>query len=254
MEKGIYRAIANAMNEIEPIAKGQRNKEQGFQYRGIDDVMNSLAPILVKNKIFIYPEVTNVQRQERTTQKGGTLLYSVLTIKYHFAHEDGSELCCVVIGEGMDSGDKASNKAMAIAYKYACIQMFCIPTVDIDDPDATTPPNSTPINGQQKNGNGQANGNGQSNGEKERIGKLIGEILKTNDPDGQPFFNQKEVETERAIFSGAPNLNVINLQYERLKKELETRKANYKPIPFGDEHPHFENDIPWENKEKTNEQ
>jgi len=145
MSNGIYGAIATAMSEIEPIAKAERNKEQNFQYRGIDSVMNSLSPILVKNKIFIYPEVINVQRQERQTKNGGTLLYSVLTIKYHFTHEDGSELCCVVVGEGMDSGDKASNKAMAIAYKYACLQMFCIPTKDMPDPDGDTPPPSTPL-------------------------------------------------------------------------------------------------------------
>ncbi len=40
----------------------------------------------------------------------------------------------------MDSGDKATNKAMAVAFKYACFQTFCIPTESLmDDPDATTP-------------------------------------------------------------------------------------------------------------------
>jgi len=241
MANGIYQAISNAMQEINPIAKEKENKEQRFKYRGIDDVMNELHDILAKNKIFIYPEVINIQRQERASKSGGTLLYSILTIKYHFAHEDGSELCCVVIGEGMDSGDKASNKAMAIAYKYACIQVFCIPTEDMDDPDATTPPNSTPkaSNIQKPTKNDSA--------ERENLGKLIGEILKTNDPDGQPFFKEKEIAMERAVFSGALNLSVIQKQLERLKNNLETRRANFKGIPFGDEkdeYPNFKDDIP----------
>jgi hypothetical protein len=84
MSTGIYQAITNAMSEISPIAKDKRNKDQSFQYRGIDDVMNELNPILAKHRIFIYPEVVDIKRSERTTQKGGTLLYSVLTIKYHF--------------------------------------------------------------------------------------------------------------------------------------------------------------------------
>ena len=46
---------------------------------------------------------------------------------------------------GMDSGDKATTKAMAIAFKYACFQVFCIPTEEMKDPDAETPPENTPI-------------------------------------------------------------------------------------------------------------
>jgi len=141
---GIYKAITEAMKEISPIAKGKKNAEQHFQYRGIDDVMNELNPILAKHNIFIYPEVIESKRSERQTQRGGTLLYSILTIRYHFAAEDGSEICVTVIGEGMDSGDKASNKAMAIAFKYACLQTFCIPTEDMPDPDANTPEKITP--------------------------------------------------------------------------------------------------------------
>ena len=45
----------------------------------------------------------------------------------------------------MDSGDKASNKAMSSAFKYACFQVFCIATEEMKDPDAETPPPSTPI-------------------------------------------------------------------------------------------------------------
>ena len=41
-------------------------------------------------------------------------------------------------GEAMDSGDKATNKAMSAAYKYAAMQAFCIPTEGDNDADATT--------------------------------------------------------------------------------------------------------------------
>jgi len=206
MSNGIYQAIATAMSEIEPIAKKRENKEQRFNFRGIDDVMNELSPILVKNKIFIYPEVTDVQRHERATAKGGTLFYSVLIVKYHFTHEDGTELCCVVVGEGMDTGDKASNKAMAIAFKYACIQMFCIPTEDIPDPDSETPPLSTPPNSanspQKPNGNGQNGVSQADNGRKTEIGKQIKEILETKNPEGQPYFKPLEIEQERNNWKG----------------------------------------------------
>jgi hypothetical protein len=105
-------------------------------FRGIDAVMNAINPALVKNKVFIVPEIIDQTREERTNTKGTTLIYSMCKIKYTFYAEDGSSISCVVIGEGMDTGDKATNKAMSIAFKYACFQVFCIPTEEMADPDA----------------------------------------------------------------------------------------------------------------------
>lgn len=141
----IYESITAIMQEIPVIGKDKRNAQQGFKYRGIDDVMNALQPILAKHKVFVVPEVLEQKREERVTGKGGTLLYSLMKIKYTFYAEDGSSICAVVIGEGMDSGDKASNKAMAIALKYAFFQVFCIPTEEMKDPDSETPEPSKPM-------------------------------------------------------------------------------------------------------------
>ena len=85
------------------------------------------------------------QRQERTTNKGSVLIYSICRIKYTFFAEDGSCIEAVTVGEGMDSGDKATNKAMAIAFKYACFQVFCIPTEEMKDPDEETQDPVEPI-------------------------------------------------------------------------------------------------------------
>ena len=139
----IYQSITKIMEEVPSIGKTQRNKTQGFRYRGIDDVMNALQPLLAKNKVFIVPEILEQMREERTTSKGGNLIYSICKIKYKFYAEDGSSVEAITIGEGMDSGDKATNKAMAIAMKYALFQVFCIPTDEMKDPDSETPEQST---------------------------------------------------------------------------------------------------------------
>ena len=136
----IYESINAIMQEVPAIGKNQTNKQQGFKFRGIDAVMNTLQPLLSKHKVFVVPQVLEQTREERQTTKGGTLLYSILKIKYTFYAEDGTFVESITTGEGMDSGDKASNKAMAIAMKYAMFQVFCIPTED--DPDAETPPDS----------------------------------------------------------------------------------------------------------------
>ena len=132
----IFETINAVMTDIGAVGKTSKNPQQGFMFRGIDAVMNALAPALVKNKCFVVPEILDQTREERQTVKGGTLLYSICKIKYTFFAEDGSNISAVVIGEGMDSGDKATNKAMSVAFKYACFQVFCIPTEEMQDPDA----------------------------------------------------------------------------------------------------------------------
>ena len=138
----IYESITKIMEEVPAIGKTKTNKVQGFKFRGIDDVMNALQPLLSKNKVFIVPEILEQTREERTTSKGGNLIYSICKIKYKFYAEDGTFIEAITIGEGMDSGDKATNKAMAIAMKYALFQVFCIPTEEMKDPDSESPEES----------------------------------------------------------------------------------------------------------------
>lgn len=152
IEGKIYKAIPCIMGEINAVGKNKKNTQQGFMYRGIDDVMNAINPALVKHNVFIVPEVMEQSREERKTAKGGSLLYSVCRMKFRFCADDGSYVEAVTIGEGMDSGDKATNKAMAVAFKYACFQVFCIPTEEMKDPDAETPePSSRAAQGKKDN-------------------------------------------------------------------------------------------------------
>lgn len=134
-KRDIFETIDLIMKEVPAIGKTKQNTKQNYKFRGIDDVMNKLQPIFAKYKLFVVPEVLEQTREERKTSTGGTLLYSICKIKYTFYAEDGSHVEATVIGEGMDSGDKASNKAMAIAFKYALFQVFCIPTEELKDPD-----------------------------------------------------------------------------------------------------------------------
>lgn len=135
----IHESIAAIMADCPAISKSQKNQQQGFLYRGIDVVMNVLQPLMIKHKVFVLPEILETIREERTTNKGGKLIYTILKIKYTFCADDGSYVSAVVQGEGMDSADKSGNKAMSVAFKYACFQVFCIPTEEMIDPDATTP-------------------------------------------------------------------------------------------------------------------
>ena len=145
MAEQIYSLICQAMKKVGAIGKNSRNEQQKYMFRGIDAVYNALNPVMSELGLFITPEILDHRREERETEnvyngqvKKSILKYSILTIKYTMYAPDGSNVSCVVVGEGMDSGDKASNKAMSVALKYACFQLFMIPTEEMIDPDAET--------------------------------------------------------------------------------------------------------------------
>ena len=131
----IYAAMVEIMRDVGAIAKDRKNATQGYTFQGIDDVYSALHDIMAKHGVFTLPEVISDRSEERATKSGGVLIYRILTIRYTFMALDGSIVQATVIGEGMDSGDKASNKAMSVAHKYALLQAFCIPTEELKDPE-----------------------------------------------------------------------------------------------------------------------
>lgn len=138
----VYTAIRHVMEDMAKagVGKNKKNTQQNFEYRGVDDVMDALAPSLAKHGLIIVPHVRERMVTERESRGGGKLFHTVLRIDYDLiAAADGStKEVGPIYGEAMDSGDKATNKCMAIAFKYLCVQTFCIPITGADDPDSQT--------------------------------------------------------------------------------------------------------------------
>jgi hypothetical protein len=137
----VYQKIAAITAELSKIgiSKDSKNQSQGYAFRGIDAVYGALSPLLAKHGLCILPRVKDRQVIERQNRQGTALFYVTLTVEFDFvAAEDGSKHTVITVGEAMDSGDKASNKAMSAAYKYAAFQAFCIPTEGDNDADSTT--------------------------------------------------------------------------------------------------------------------
>ena len=135
----IFKAINDAMNEIGAISKGRVNQQQGYKFRGIDDMYNAIYPAFCKAGLFSVPTVLEVNREERPSKSGGVLVYTTVKVNYRLYADDGSFIESICIGEGMDSGDKSANKAMAAAQKYFFMQTFCIPTEEIKDSEEDSP-------------------------------------------------------------------------------------------------------------------
>ena len=124
----IYQAINSIMQDIEAIGKNKKNAQQGYSFRGIDDMYNALQPLFKKHAVFITSNVMESKREERLTKSGGALIYTIAKCQFKFFTTDGSFIESILEGEAMDSGDKSTNKAMSTALKYALMQMFLIPT------------------------------------------------------------------------------------------------------------------------------
>lgn len=137
----IFQAMVDIQKEISTfgIQKNSQNQQQRYQFRGIDDVLNTLSPLLSKHNVIITPEVIERNITERTTARGGVLFYVTVKVNYHFiSSADGSKHIVTTYGEAMDSADKATNKALSAAYKYMAIQAFCIPVQGTPDADSET--------------------------------------------------------------------------------------------------------------------
>jgi hypothetical protein len=127
----VYQAIAavSAALSHDGIAKGRKNTQQGYNFRGIDDVLNALSSALVTAGLVILPRCTERVVVERETKTGGALFNVTCRVEFDLVSaEDGSKHTVCTYGEAMDSADKATNKAMSAAYKYLALLVFCIPT------------------------------------------------------------------------------------------------------------------------------
>jgi hypothetical protein len=137
----VYQAINKVQDALSKIgiAKDSKNQVQNFNFRGIDAVYNAMSPLLAQHGLCILPRMISRICEERVNAKGTALFYVTVEAEFDLVSaEDGSKHTIKTFGEAMDSGDKATNKAMSAAYKYACFQAFAIPTEGDNDADAHT--------------------------------------------------------------------------------------------------------------------
>lgn len=138
--KQVYAAISQVQRalSVDGITKSRKNATQGYQFRGIDDVYNALSIPLAEAKLCIIPRFVERNVVERESAANKALFYVTVKGEFDLVGPDGSLHTAVAFGEAMDSADKATNKAMSAAYKYMCMQVFCIPTEGDNDADAKT--------------------------------------------------------------------------------------------------------------------
>ncbi|MEW9855902.1 ERF family protein [Novosphingobium rhizovicinum] len=213
----VYAKIAAVQADLakEGIGKDRSNQQQKYKFRGIDDVYNALAPLLARHSLSILPRMLSREVVERKSNSGGALFNVTVEAEFDFiAAEDGSRHVVRTFGEAMDSADKATNKAMSAAYKYAALMAFAIPTEGDNDADATT--HDVAPCGQ----NGGSRG-GQAASEPEGMPDAawaqLANLLKATSTADEPLLKHY----------GVKNLRLLNKQqYDDAVERLEQRLAD----------------------------
>jgi ERF superfamily len=133
----IHAALTAVKRDVNPVGKKERNTQQGFNYRGIDSVVNAVSPALAQHGVITVPQVLGDLTYETVEigSKRTPMAHVVAMVKYSFYGPAGDHVDAVVFSEAMDSGDKAVAKMMSVAYRIALLQVLSLPT-DEADPDS----------------------------------------------------------------------------------------------------------------------
>lgn len=182
------------MKDVRPVTKDQQNKVQGYAFRGIDSFINSLYPALTKHGVFMTPRALSFTQElkdvVRSNGKAGVDKHVAIMMEYDFFAEDGSKVTVGPIpAEGLDSGDKATNKALSAALKYALIQTFSVPTTDMAEADLETPEIGTSV--------------GKGSPEKDNVVSMTG-----TDPAPKKTSSFRKPAAKAAEATAAPSTNV----------------------------------------------
>jgi len=132
----IYAALAEVMVEVGHVSKDARNPQGGYNFRGIDAVVNAVNPALRKHKVIVVPQVLEYHYGEILVGKNRTPMgHARVIVEYTFYGPAGDSIGTSAPGEAFDSGDKATPKAMSVAFRTALLQSLALPT-DEPDPDS----------------------------------------------------------------------------------------------------------------------
>jgi hypothetical protein len=134
----IAQAMSAIMKEVGAIAKKDKNQAQGFNFRGIDSVVNAVSPALQKYGVIVVPSVEDYEYATVEIGRNRTAMGHVkVKVTYTFIGANGDSIKATVVGEAMDAGDKATAKAMSVAFRTALLQALSLPT-DEPDPDSSS--------------------------------------------------------------------------------------------------------------------
>jgi hypothetical protein len=130
----IDQAIAAIMGQVGYVQK-TKSPNLNYTYASEADLIAAIRPWMVEYGVTAEVTDINLVTFDQYTTAKGTVMHRVRAmIHARFVHAaSGTSKVVKALGEGTDTGDKASNKASTAGFKYCLRQTFTIETGD--DPD-----------------------------------------------------------------------------------------------------------------------
>jgi hypothetical protein len=143
----IHAAMCRIMAEVGAVGKLGENKEQRYPFRKIADVYKACQAVFARNGVHFLPhKVSNFSCAEVASKSGTKGFHVTAVIEHRFYAVDGSYVTVETIGESTDWSDKACNKVMSAAAKYAMGEGLCLPDEDPEsDGDHESPEIADPL-------------------------------------------------------------------------------------------------------------
>jgi ERF superfamily len=133
----VQEAVSLVMRDVQVIGKSQSYEEKGreqYKFRGIDDVLNAVGPVLREHGVIAMPYRSKLVSAERYETKSGTRMQNVIVkMQYQVIGPRGDSIWPEAMGQASDAGDKAIPKAQSVAYRDMLCELLCIPT-GVTDP------------------------------------------------------------------------------------------------------------------------
>lgn len=124
----IYEKIAAIMQDVQYLAKDDHVKFGQTSYKALSEekVTSIMRAELMKYKLVVFPI-------EQSASRSGNI--SHVDVKYRMVNVENPEEYIEIAsaGDGADTQDKGSGKAMTYAFKYMWLRTFALPTGE--DPD-----------------------------------------------------------------------------------------------------------------------
>lgn len=149
----VFEAWNLVMRDVQSISKDSRNNTgSGFNFRGIDAVMNAVGPSLREHGVTVVPIGSKYESERYSTAKGAQMVNRTVEMGFTVYGPAGDSFTGLAFGEAADSGDKAMTKAESVALRTFLLQSLMIPTDD-PDPDAESHERATPATTARAQGN-----------------------------------------------------------------------------------------------------
>jgi len=118
----IAKAISGIMAELESLPKDGHNAFSNYEFTTEGMIANTLRPMMAKAGLALVPFNSEITQSEQINEK---MRRVTIAGRFKLIHSSGESINIEVPGEGMDSLDKSTAKALTQSYKYALLQIFC---------------------------------------------------------------------------------------------------------------------------------